>query len=128
MGKTKSSEAVTLATTTRVGVTSGAAVGIIPAFFTLGLSIPVCAVAGLCVGTSVGGSAGAVGGGLVGYGGFTHREAISAGVHSSWNNVSAAAKQLKTKTVTCAADAKKSMKSIVRSSTGGSDQDNHIQA
>merc|ERR1712187_639206 len=147
--KAKSSEAVTLATTTRVGVTSsaavagavlggtttgalgtvaGAAVGIIPAFFTLGLSIPVCAVAGLCVGTTVGGSAGAVGGGLVGFGGFTHRETISAGVHSSWNNVSAAAKQLKTKTVTCAADARKSMKSIVRGSTGGSDQDNHIQA
>merc|ERR1712014_165380 len=88
-------------TTGALGTVAGAAVGIIPAFFTLGLSIPVCAVAGLCVGTSVGGSAGAVGGGLVGYGGFTHRETISAGVHSSWCNVSAAAKQLKTKTATC---------------------------
>merc|ERR1712013_258256 len=144
--KTKSSEAVTFATTTKVGVTSsaavagavlggtttgalgtvaGAAVGIIPAFFTLGLSIPVCAMAGLCVGTTVGGSAGAVGGGLVGYGGFTHRETISAGVHSSWNNVSAAAKQLKTKTFTCAADAKASVRSRVGAGTGGSD---HIQA
>merc|ERR1711862_511414 len=131
--KTKSSEAITLATTTRLGVTSsaavagavvggtttgalgtvaGAAVGIIPAFFTLGLSIPVGAMAGLCVGTAVGGGAGAVGGGLVGYGGFTHRKKISAGVQSSWSNVNAAANKLKTKTKTCAADAKASMRSI----------------
>jgi hypothetical protein len=147
--KARSSEAVTLATNTRVGVTSsaavagavlggtttgalgtvaGAAVGIIPAVFTLGLSIPVGAMAGLCVGTAVGGSAGAVGGGLVGYGGFTHRKSISDGVHSSWSNVSAAAKQLKTKTFICAADAKASMRSMVRASTGGSDPDNHVQA
>merc|ERR1712066_77587 len=113
--KTKSLEAVTLATTTSRGVTSsaavggavlggttagafgtvaGAAVGIIPAFFTFGLSIPAGAMAGLCVGMAVGSGAGAVGGGLVGYGGFTHRKTISAGVHSSWSNVSAAAKQL----------------------------------
>jgi hypothetical protein len=141
--KAKSSEAVTFATTTRPGVTSsaavggavlggattgafgtvaGAAVGIVPAFFTFGLSIPVGAMAGLCVGTAVGGGAGAVGGGLVGYGGFTHRKAISDGVQSSWINVSTTAKSLKAKTFTCAADAKESMKSIVRGSTGGSDQ------
>jgi hypothetical protein len=149
--KAKSSEAVTFATTTKVGVTSsaavagavlggtttgavgtlaGAAVGIIPAVFTFGLSIPVGAMAGLYVGTTVGGTVGAAGGGLVGYGGFTHRETISNGVHSSWKNVSTAAKQLKAKTANCAADAKESMKSMVRvrASTGGSDHDNHTQA
>merc|ERR1712050_654639 len=120
--KTKSSEAVTLATHTKVGVTSsaavagavlggtttgalgtvaGAAVGIVPAFFTLGLSIPVCAMAGLCVGTTVGGGAGAVGGGLVGYGGFTHRKKISDGVRSSWDNASTATNSIKRKTLAC---------------------------
>merc|ERR1712151_243741 len=109
--KAKSLEAVRLATTTSRGVTSsaaiggavlggtttgalgtvaGAAVGIIPAFFTLGLSIPAGAMVGLCVGTAVGGSAGAVGGGLVGYGGFTHRKTISDGALSSWTNASTA--------------------------------------
>merc|ERR1712066_310 len=103
------------------GAVAGAAVGIIPAFFTLGLSIPAGAMAGLCVGTAVGGGAGAVGGGLVGYGSFTHRKAISDGVRPSWINVNTAAKSVKAKTFTCAADAKESMKAIVRSSTGGSD-------
>merc|ERR1712050_731378 len=140
--KAKSLEAVTLATTTRRGVTSsaavggavlggtttgafgavaGAAVGIIPAFFTLGLSVPVGAMTALCVGTAVGGSAGAVGGGLVGYGGFTHRKKISDGVRSSWDNVSTATHSIKRKTLTCADDETKSMKSMVRGSTGGSD-------
>jgi hypothetical protein len=135
--KAKSSEAVTFATTTRPGVTSsaavggavlggattgafgtvaGAAVGIVPAFFTFGLSIPVGAMAGLCVGTAVGGGAGAVGGGLVGYGGFTHRKAISDGVQSSWINVSTTAKSIKTKTCTRAADAKESISDGVQSS------------
>merc|ERR1712039_463395 len=118
VAKTKSFEAVTLATTTRQGVASsaavggavlggattgafgavaGAAVGIIPAFFTLGLSVPVGAMAGLCVGTAVGGGAGAVGGGLVGYGGFTHRKKISDGVRSSWGNVSTTTNSIKRK-------------------------------
>jgi len=144
LAKAKSSEALEFATTTRVGVTSssavagavvggtscgafgtvaGAAVGIVPAIFTFGLSIPAGAMLGLCVGTAVGGSTGAVGGGLIGYGGFTHRKAISEGVQSSWSKVSATADNLKTKTFTCAADAKESVKSIVRVSTGGSDHE-----
>merc|ERR1712072_1521079 len=115
--KTKSSEAVTLATTTKAGVTSsaavagavvggstagafgtvaGAAVGIVPAIFTFGLSIPAGAMLGLCVGTAVGGSTGAVGGGLIGYGGYTHRKEISEGVQSSWSKVSTTAEHLKT--------------------------------
>jgi len=58
-----------------LGVTSGcvfgALVGLVPAAFTFGLSIPIGAVigggAGLCVGTAVGGSAGLVAGGAAGY-------------------------------------------------------------
>jgi len=142
LAKTKSSDALTFATTTRVGVTSssavagavvggtscgafgtvaGAAVGIVPAIFTFGLSIPAGAMLGLCVGTAVGGSAGAVGGGLIGHGGFTHRKTISEGVQSSWSKVGTTVENLKTKTFACAADAKESVKSMVRSSTGGSD-------
>lgn len=58
-----------------LGITSGcvvgALVGLVPAAFTFGLSIPIGAVigggAGLCVGTAVGGSAGLVAGGAAGY-------------------------------------------------------------
>merc|ERR1712070_213450 len=114
--KAKASEAVDFATTTKVGVTSssavagavvggtttgafgtvvGAAVGVVPAIFTFGLSIPAGAVIGLCVGTTVGGGAGAVGGGALGYGGFTYRQEISDGAKSSWNKVSSKAEELK---------------------------------
>jgi len=142
--KMKASETLNLATTTRVGVTStsavagavvagtttgafgavaGAAVGIVPAFFTLGLSIPVGAVIGSCVGTTVGGTAGAVGGGALGYGGFTYRETISDNIQSSWSKVSTKADTLRMVAFSHVADAKESMKSIVRGSTGGSDHD-----
>merc|ERR1711920_825120 len=54
------------------GGLAGAAVGILPAIFTFGLSIPVGAVVGggtgLCLGSIVGGTSGVVGGGAVGYG------------------------------------------------------------
>lgn len=54
------------------GSVMGAAVGVVPALFTFGLSIPICAAlgggAGLVVGTAVGGAAGALGGGAAGYG------------------------------------------------------------
>lgn len=142
--KAKSADALTFATTTRAGVTSssavvgavvggtstgaagtvvGAAVGVVPAIFTFGLSIPACALVGACVGTTVGASTGAVGGGLLGYGGFTHRKKISEGVQSSWSKVKNTADNVKTKTLTYAADAKESARSIVRASTGGSDHD-----
>jgi len=142
LAKAKSSEAFKFATTTKAGVTSscavagavatgaggacvgtvaGAAVGIVPAIFTFGLSIPVFAVIGGCVGTTVGGSAGAVGGGLLGYGGFTHRKAISECAHSSWSKVSTKADDLKANTFLCAAGAKDSLKRM--GSTGGSYQE-----
>merc|ERR1712136_193009 len=53
------------------GAVVGGAVGIVPALFTFGLSIPVCATIGgsigLCSGTAVGSSVGAIGGGAAGY-------------------------------------------------------------
>lgn len=53
------------------GGIAGAIVGIVPAIFTFGLSIPIGAAigggAGLCVGSTVGGTAGTIGGGAVGY-------------------------------------------------------------
>lgn len=140
LAQTKASEAFNFATTTKVGTTSssavagavvggtttgafgtvaGAAVGVVPAIFTFGLSIPAGAVIGLCVGAAVGGSAGAVGGGALGYGGFTHREAI----RSSWKQVNTRAERLKTRACTRASDAKDSVKTMVRGSTGGSDLD-----
>jgi len=58
----------------------GAAIGVVPAVFTFGLSIPIGAVmgggAGLCVGTAAGGTAGFISGGAVGYGAFSNRQGI----------------------------------------------------
>merc|ERR1719491_2427 len=146
IAKAKSSDALSFATTTKVGVTSssavagaivggagtgaagtlvGAAVGIVPAIFTFGLSIPAGAMVGLCVGTTVGASAGAVGGGLAGYGGFTHRKTITDGAQSSWTKVRTAAVHVKEKTISCAAEAKESARSMVRGSTVGSE---HVKA
>merc|ERR1712176_109689 len=66
------------------GAVVGGAVGIVPAIFTLGLSIPAGAAVGggvgLCVGTVSGGSAGALIGGSVGYGGYTKRAEIRNGM------------------------------------------------
>merc|ERR1719387_2858406 len=64
---------------TSASAAGGAAVGVVPAIFTFGLSIPVCAVigggAGLAAGTAVGSGAGAVGGAAV-YSGYHHREEL----------------------------------------------------
>jgi len=66
------------------GTLIGGAVGVMPAIFTFGLSIPVFAVAGgatgLCFGTVVGGTTGVVGGGAVGYGVYGKRTEIRSGV------------------------------------------------
>jgi len=57
------------------GGVAGAAVGLIPALFTFGLSIPISAAigsgAGACLGTAAGGATGFVGGGTVGYGAYS---------------------------------------------------------
>jgi hypothetical protein len=97
ISKTKASETVTFATTTRTGVASttaltggavggaagggagmlvGAAAGVVPAIFTFGLSIPVGAAVGLCCGSAIGSGAGVVTGGALGYGGFTYKKEI----------------------------------------------------
>jgi len=61
----------------------GGAVGILPAFCTFGMSIPICAAvgsgAGFCSGLAVGGTTGLVSGGAAGYVGFMLGEAIQAG-------------------------------------------------
>merc|ERR1712232_953125 len=62
------------------GAGIGAAVGVVPAIFTFGLSIPVCAfvggAVGVCADTVVGGSTGLVGGGADGHYGYKHRDEI----------------------------------------------------
>merc|ERR1711998_655362 len=109
ISKTKAAEVYSFATTTKLGVTStsavagavvggtttgavgcvaGAAVGLVPALFTFGLSIPAGAMIGLCAGTTVGGSVGAVSGGAIGYTGFTHGKAIREGIQSTMNKAS----------------------------------------
>merc|ERR1712151_1381246 len=90
------------AATGTFGTVAGAAVGIVPAIFTLGLSIPAGAVVGGCVGTAVGGTVGAVGGGALGYSGFTHRKTISLG----WSKLSKTVDELRIFAITRASDAK----------------------
>jgi len=67
----------------------GAALGIVPAIFTLGLSIPVGAAIGagigLVVGTAAGGTLGLVGGGATGYGAYTKRKEICTGAEEAWS-------------------------------------------
>merc|ERR1712051_651333 len=66
------------------GGIAGAAVGVLPAIFTFGLSIPVCAVlgggCGLVTGATVGGATGGFVGGATGYVGYTKRDTIRNGV------------------------------------------------
>merc|ERR1712241_1491881 len=61
----------------------GAAVGVPAAFFTFGLSIPVCATLGAVVGggtgATVGGTTGLVTGGTVGYQVYAHRKELKDG-------------------------------------------------
>jgi len=60
----------------------GAAVGVVPALFTFGLSIPVGAAlgagCGVAVGTTVGGATGFTGAGAIGYGAYVKRAEIAA--------------------------------------------------
>jgi hypothetical protein len=144
LAKTRASDAYTFTTTTKVGVVTsstaagavvggttigavgtlaGAAVGVIPAIFTFGLSIPVGAVIGMCAGTTIGGGVGAVGGGIAGYTGFTHGNAIKGSVKETLAAASCKAENVKIKVFTCAEDVKSNVSQRVRSCTGGSAQD-----
>merc|ERR1711953_1018669 len=67
------------------GATVGAAIGVVPALFTLGLSIPVGAVIGGGIGATTGGSIGFGAGGAVGYGAYSKRKEIQ-GTASSVKN------------------------------------------
>jgi len=81
------------------GGTLGAAVGVIPAIFTFGLSIPVFAViggtCGTAVGTATGASAGFVSGGAAGYGAYTRREKIASTMSEAKTKADAAAKYVR---------------------------------
>merc|ERR1711972_955164 len=59
-----------------IGLVGGAIVGLVPAVFTFGLSIPVFAVAGGGAGLCLGGATGALGGGAAGYGVFAKKAEI----------------------------------------------------
>jgi len=73
------------------GMMAGGAVGLVPAIFTFGLSIPVCAAIGggmgLCAGTIAGGSAGALSGGSIGYGSYTYRKEIKDSAQSAQKKI-----------------------------------------
>jgi hypothetical protein len=62
---------------TAMGVAGGAMVGLVPALFTFGLSIPIGAIvgggAGLCAGATAGTATGFVGGGVVGAAAYSYR-------------------------------------------------------
>merc|ERR1719362_1311010 len=86
------------------GGAAGAAVGLVPALFTFGLSIPVCVAigsgAGACLGTAAGGTTGLVGGGAVGYGAhsaYSQREEISLGASEALTKFSGMAESMKEK-------------------------------
>jgi len=87
------------------GGAAGAAVGLVPALFTFGLSIPVCAAigggAGACLGTAAGGTTGIVGGGTLGYGAYSaysQREEISLGASEALTKLSGMAESVKERT------------------------------
>merc|ERR1719343_1789687 len=58
------------------GASVGAAVGLVPAIFTFGLSIPVGAAIGGSIGATTGGTVGFGTGGVLGYGIYTKRKEI----------------------------------------------------
>merc|ERR1712014_544748 len=84
------------------GGAAGAAVGLVPALFTFGLSIPVCAAigggAGACLGTAAGGTTGFVGGGAVGYGAYnaySQRKEIGLGASEALTKLGGMAESVK---------------------------------
>jgi len=89
-----------------VGMTAGfwigGAIGIVPALFTFGLSIPVGAAigagTGLVVGTAAGSSAGALGGGAVGYGVYSKRQQIGGAVEHAHNTAGGKVQHARAKT------------------------------
>jgi len=86
------------------GATVGAAIGFVPALFTFGMSIPICAAIGGGIGATTGASAGFGVGGAVGYGVYTKRTEIKGTacsvkdyVKEKAKNVSGAVNSVKTR-------------------------------
>lgn len=79
----------------------GAALGVVPAIFTFGLSIPIGAAigsgAGLCIGTGTGSAVGLVGGGATGYGAYSRRAEICTGATYVKDKVQTSANYVKAK-------------------------------
>merc|ERR1712217_855735 len=101
-----------------VGTVTGAAIGLIPAVFTFGLSIPVGATMGLCTGAFAGSTTGVGGGGALGYGGFTHRKQLNDGAMGVWNKMHMSAASAKAKAADSASQLRNSMTSLMGGSTG----------
>lgn len=103
------------------GTIIGGAVGIVPAIFTFGLSIPIGAAiggsCGLVTGATVGGSAGFVGGGAAGYTAHAKRTDISTTVKGTIAKVNEGAEYMKDKASTSAAYVRAKMVG----GTGGTD-------
>ena len=88
------------------GGTVGAAVGLVPALFTFGLSIPIGAAigagCGVVAGTAVGSTAGFVGGGVAGYSAHKHKAGIRSSVGAAVTRVSSYSQLLQQKATTSA--------------------------
>merc|ERR1712187_132000 len=96
------------------GATIGAAVGVVPAIFTLGLSIPVGAAIGGSIGAATGGSIGFGTGGVLGYGIFTKRREIK----DAASSVKGFVKSKTEKATTVASNAVNTVKTKMSGSTG----------
>mmetsp|Transcript_69305 Transcript_69305/g.136960 ORF Transcript_69305/g.136960 Transcript_69305/m.136960 type:complete len:439 (+) Transcript_69305:65-1381(+) len=86
------------------GGAAGATVGLVPALFTFGLSIPACALigggTGAFMGTAAGGTAGMVSGGAVGYGAYgayTRRDEVKESACEAWKKISDVTESVKEK-------------------------------
>jgi len=103
------------------GTVVGGAIGLVPAIFTFGLSIPIGAAlgggCGLLAGAGAGGAAGLVGGGAAGYTAHSRREDIGVRVKDTISKVSDGAEYMKGKASTSAAY----VRARVVGGTGGTD-------
>jgi hypothetical protein len=85
------------------GAVLGGAVGLVPALFTFGLSVPFGAVVGgslgLCTGTVGGGSVAAVGSGSIAYGAYTYQEPILEKAEQVQQHVIGSAENIKAKAI-----------------------------
>jgi hypothetical protein len=103
------------------GTVVGGAVGLVPAIFTFGLSIPIGAAiggsCGLVAGATTGGTVGFVGGGAAGYSVHARRDEIGVKVKGTISKVNEGAEYMKGKASTSAAY----VRARVVGGTGGTD-------